>query len=72
MLRHAANASLGQGDHSFLTPVRANVHSLTCPEETRLIDIFTPPLRKELGEHCQGYELLQEIERGLFSARKKD
>ena len=72
ILRHAGIVELSPGANSFLTPIRRNVHSLKCPEETRLIDVFTPPLRTDLGEHCQGYSLQQELEPGLFTARKTD
>jgi len=72
LLRHVETAEIEPGECSFLTPNLRNVHSLTCPVRTRIVDIFTPPLRKDLGECCQGYELLEELKPGIFTARKTD
>ncbi len=57
------------GDAATLTPKRANVHRLFCPEPTWLVDVFTPPLSEEARASCRAFGLDEEVAPGLFDAR---
>jgi len=68
-LRRAYAVEARAGDTTSLTPERANVHRLFCPEPTWLVDVFTPPLSEAGRASCRAFGLDDEVAPGIFNAR---
>jgi len=71
-LQRCASVSLREGGATHLTPAQGNVHRLFCPEATRLVDVFTPPLTDELRAMGRRFSLGSELEAGVFAATALD
>ena len=56
VLEKAYDQSLGSNDHAFLSPERANIHSLYGEEKSYLIDVFIPSLQSEDESLCRRYQ----------------
>ena len=61
ILKRVYASTLRKGDHAFLLPDKANIHSLKAEEVTLLIDIFIPPLRDENRHLTRRYNLESHI-----------
>ena len=70
-LRRVFEGTLGAGDMASLTPARGNVHRLRSLEETFLIDVFTPPATEAMRRSCRAFDLLEEVEPGVFSVEQR-
>ena len=68
-LRRVFEGTLGPGDTASLTPQRGNVHRLSCPTATRLVDVFTPPTTDAIRHAGRSFAQLEETEPGTFAAR---
>ena len=57
ILQKVYSKNIGAGESAFLTPNRANIHSLSTTKLTMLIDIFIPPPKEENKELCRSYTI---------------
>jgi|GEM_PF-3861377 len=56
VLEKSYGRSLGPDEHAFLSPERANIHSLYGEEKSFLIDVFIPWLKSEYEHLCRRYQ----------------
>ena len=56
VLKRVLHRALNKGEHTYLTPNRANIHSLYGLKKSFLLDIFMPPLHDDFRDLCRRYE----------------
>ena len=59
LLQRVVNRDVGPGEYCTLTATHGNIHSVSAPVFTQLLDVFTPPYNQERLTRYRWYERAQ-------------